>query len=586
MADQSTQQRLAAVLAADVVGYTRLMEEDAEGTVAAWQAARDGIIHPAVANSSGRIVKLTGDGFLAEFPTVHEAVNCAIAIQAGLASSALDFRIGVNLGDIIDDGEDIHGEGINVAARLEGLAEPGGICISGDVYNQVRNRIDAPYQDMGEQDVKNVSSPVRVYAIRPGDGAARTQPEEQPIPDKPSIAVLPFDNMSDDAAQEYFSDGITEDIITELSKISGVFVIARHSSFTYKGKSVTLKQVGAELGVRYVLEGSVRKSGERLRITAQLIETATDHHIWAERYDRNLEDIFAVQDEVARQVAEALRVALKPGERERLAHVPTQNLEAYDLFVRSRAAPWPPTRINILTAQNAYSRVVGMEPDFAGGYAGKSFTHSLVVQFGHSDDAKADLRIALELAERAVELDDGFAGSFSALGSAYSALGRHDDAIAATRRAIELQPGDADSQAAYGRCLMFAGAGDAAVDAIQTALRLDPQYVDGPYLVMLGRALYLAGRYQDSVDAYIRNEARRGPLATNAFVYWIAAHGHLGQIEEARYRAELARDYLPDFSTVGNRFLRTILIEGEIEAIVEGFRKAGLMEYIGRDIPG
>jgi TolB-like protein len=278
MGEQPIQRRLAAILAADVAGYTRLMEQDTDGTVAAWQAARREVIKPTVADHSGKIVKLTGDGFLVEFLTVQDAVNCAIAMQRDLASSSLDFRMGVNMGDIVDDGEDIHGEGVNIAARLEGLAETGGICISGDVYNQIRNRVDAIFEDMGQQEVKNVSAPVQVYAVRlEGSSApsASATPAAPAISDKPSIAVLAFDNMSGDPEQEYFADGVTEDIITALSAVRSFFVIARNSSFAYKGRAVDVKTIGRELGVQYVLEGSVRKGGNRIRVTAQLIGAAT-----------------------------------------------------------------------------------------------------------------------------------------------------------------------------------------------------------------------------------------------------------------------------------------------------------------------
>ena len=346
--------------------------------------------------------------------------------------------------------------------------------------------------------------------LAPGSTGAN---DPLPLPDKPSIAVLPFDNMSADPEQEYFSDGITEDIITELSKISGLFVIARHSAFTYKGKSVTLKQVGAELGVRYALEGSVRKAGKRLRITAQLIDATTDQHLWAERYDRDLEDVFAIQDEVARKVADVLAVTLKPAERDQLDHAPTENLEAYELYKRARPRTWPPTQDNILSARNAYAKIIDVDGAYAGGYAGKSMTHSLAVLFGHSDDPDSDIQVALDLANRAIEIDPKFARSYSAQGSALSALARHDDAIAASRTAIELQPGDADSHEIHGRCLMFAGDGDKACDEIRTALRLDPQYVEGPYLNFLGRASFIASNYDDTITAFEQNLARGGPLS-------------------------------------------------------------------------
>ena len=307
MDEDGRHKRLSAILIADVAGYTRLIEQDTDGTVAAWQAARAEVIDPAIAEHAGRVVKLTGDGFLAEFPTVLQA---AISMQEQFANSPLEFRMGVNLGDIVDDGDDIHGEGVNIAARIEGLAEPGGICISGGVYDQVRNRIEHGFEDMGEHVVKHVSAPVRVYGLQveiAESGPAQMKPSDLPLPDKPSIAVLPFENMSGDPEQQYFSDGITEDIITDLSKASGLFVIARNSVFTYRGRAVKVQDVSRDLGVRYVLEGSVRKAGNRVRVTAQLIDGSSGGHLWAERYDRDLTDIFEVQDAVTQQIVAALK---------------------------------------------------------------------------------------------------------------------------------------------------------------------------------------------------------------------------------------------------------------------------------------
>ncbi len=396
------------------------------------------------------------------------------------------------------------------------------------------------------------------------------------MPDKPSIAVLPFDNISADPEQEYFSDGITEDIITELSKVSGLFVIARHSAFTYKGKSVTLKQVGRELGVHYVLEGSVRKSGNRLRITAQLIDAMTDHHIWAERYDRDIEDIFAVQEEVARKVADALAVALQPGEDERLAHAPTDNLEAYEIYLRTRGAFWPPVRSNNLTARSAYEQVIDIDPSFAGGHAGKSITHSMAVLFGQSENPEEDARIALEFAERAVTQDEAFALSHSALGYAYSTARRHDEAIAAARRAVELQPGDADSYRFLGSCLLRAGHGEEARDIILTALRLNPQYVAGPYL--LGRACFVAGLYKEASDTFERNVAHGGPIAVPMLTTWVASLVELGRLDEAREIARRLVEFDPGFRLTRAESFAGFVPEASQERIVDALRKAGLPE--------
>jgi adenylate cyclase len=305
------------------------VELDTDGTVAAWKSARDNVIKPLVDKKSGHIIKFTGDGFLVEFPSVQDAVACAITLQVELRSSFLNFRIGINVGDITDDGGDVHGEGVNIAARLEALAEPGGICISGDVYNQVRNRIDAVFKDMGEQEVKHVSRPVSVYAINPPEQkmSDHITPPTSALPDKPSIAVLPFDNMSGDPEQEYFSDGITEDIITELSRFRSLFVIARNSSFAFKGQAIDITEIGKKLGVKFVVEGSVRKAGDRIRITAQLIETSTGNHLWAERYDRDLTDIFAVQDEVAAQI-----VTMVPGHVDIANRVQAERKPAQDMI--------------------------------------------------------------------------------------------------------------------------------------------------------------------------------------------------------------------------------------------------------------
>ncbi len=445
MAEKRVQRKLTTILAADVEGYSRLMSADEEATLKTLGEYRE-IIDAMIARHDGRIFSTGGDSVLAEFASAVEAVRCAVSCQEEIAGRnaeladdrKLMFRIGINVGDVMVRDNDLFGDGVNLAARLEGLCGSGEVYVSGSVHDQVVGKLEVSFDDLGQQVVKNIARPVRTYRaltmtespVKSGLGAA------PPLPDKPSVAVLPFDNISGDPEQEYFSDGITEDIITELSKISGLFVIARHSTFVYKGKIVALKQIGRELGVRYVLEGSVRKAGNRLRISAQLIDSSTDHHLWAERYDRDLDDIFAVQEEVARHVAEALAVALKPDEGERLAHAPTQNLEAYDDYMRARMTFWPPNRANILTARSAYAQVIDSDPTFAGGHAGKSVTHSMAVLFGHSERPDEDARIALELAERSMARDEEFALSHSALGFAYTALERPEEGVAATRRRI------------------------------------------------------------------------------------------------------------------------------------------------------
>ncbi len=583
MVDQPNQRRLSAILAADVVGYTRHMERDTEGTVAAWQAARKDVINPIVAAHSGRIVKLTGDGFLVEFSTVLDSVNCAVTMQRALTSSFLEFRIGINLGDIIDDGEDIHGEGVNIAARIEALAEPSGISISGSVYDQIRNRVDYRFEDIGEHKVKHVSAPVRVWRWSSGERSDtidyETDTEEAlSLPDKPSIAVLPFDNIGGDPEQEYFSDGITEDIITELSKISGMFVIARQSTFAYKGQTVSLKQVGRDLGVRYVLEGSVRKAENRLRVSTQLIDIMTDHCLWAERYDRDLEDIFAVQDEIARNVAQALKVVLKPEEDERISRPPTGNIEAYDIFLRTRSSLWPPTRENLLTARSAYRRITEMDPGFAGGHAGQSLTHSLTVMFGLSDNPQEDSQLGLELANAAIIIDDSYAQAYSALGVALIAAGEHKEAVIRTQQAVELQSGDADVQLFAALTCMFAGEIEYAYNSINTAIRLDPQYIQGPYLNTLALICFCAKRYQESIDVFKRNVDQGGPIGPPVLAFRTAAYSVTGQIIEAKVSAQELLSFAPAFSLTRFRMPYMFKKSNVTERVITALREVGLPE--------
>ena len=380
MAEAKVQRRLAAIMAADVAGYSRLMGVDEEGTLAALKELRRELADPKIKEHRGRIVKTTGDGLLVEFASVVDAVRCAVEVQREMAErnagvpeeQRIQFRIGINLGDIIKDGRDIYGDGVNVAARLEALAEPGGICVNRVVRDQVRDKLDFAFEDAGEQRVKNIARPLRVYHVRPGRVAGETMSAAQPplaLPDKPSVAVLPFTNMSGDPEQEFVSDGIAEDVITALSHYPSLFVIARNSTFTYKGRAVDVKQVGRELGVRYVLEGSVRKAGNRIRVTAQLIEAGTGNHVWADRYDRDLADIFAVQDEITHALTTALAPAIADAELRRAMRKPPESLDAWAAYQRglwhlSKANPDDDT-----IAQNFFRQAIDLDPTFAAGYS-------------------------------------------------------------------------------------------------------------------------------------------------------------------------------------------------------------------------
>ena len=431
------ERRLAAVLISDVVDYTKRMEEDTEGTVAAWSEARDTVLKPKVAEREGRIVKFTGDGFLAEFNTVQTALECAIDLQNNLADSTLEFRMAVNLGDIIDDGEDIHGEGINIAARLEGLAEPGGICISGDVYNQVKNRVDAEYEDIGLQEVKNVAEPVKAYLVRFENNISNGSLNENANKsDMASIAVLPLNNMSGDTEQEYFSDGMTEDLITALSRIKFLRVIARNSTFAYKGSSPDIRSVAQQLGVRYVLEGSVRKAGDRIRINVQLLEGETGGHLWAEKYDRGLEDIFEVQDEVVNTVTKEIFPHLARAEVSRAQKLSTELLGAWE-------SNW------------------------------KAMWH-----FNRHQDT--DFKHAVYWANKATEIDPNLAIAWStkavagSTGKLFGVIKTDEDYVEMAKKGVSLDASDPLCHAFLAETYMHVGNFAAAIDEYEVALKLNP----------------------------------------------------------------------------------------------------------------
>ncbi|HJO68250.1 MAG TPA: adenylate/guanylate cyclase domain-containing protein, partial [Rhodospirillales bacterium] len=446
--------KLAAILAADVVGYSRLMGLDESGTLGALKAHLGEVMEPVIAAHHGRIVKTTGDGVLAEFASVVDAVQCSIEVQSAMPGRNADiaeeqrveFRIGINLGDVIVEGEDIYGDGVNVAARLEGLAEPGGICISRAARDQVRDKLTLDLEDLGEQTVKNIARPVRAFNVRleaPPSNPA-TDAEAPALPDRPSIAVLPFDNMSGDPEQEYFSDGIAEDIITDLSKVSGLFVIARNSSFAYKGKSPNVQEVCQDLGVRTVLEGSVRKAGNRVRVTAQLIDGESGGHLWAERFDRDLEDIFAVQDEVTQEIVSALRVQLSADEKARLGRGGTDNLEAHDLCLKARERAQRFTAGSNDEARKMLERAVELDPDFATAHAELALVNARAYVNQWATASGQALKDCAACAERAVACDDLDPRAHFAAGMGHMWAREHELAKAEAERAIELDPNSAE----------------------------------------------------------------------------------------------------------------------------------------------
>ncbi len=549
------------------------MEADTDGTVAAWQAARQDVIKPQIEADSGKIVKLTGDGFLVEFSAVQDAVNCAIAMQGGLSASSLEFRMGINLGDIVDDGEDIHGEGVNVAARLEGLAEPGGICISGETHALVRNRIDVPFEDLGEHTVKHVTHPVRVYAIRLGAESAKPD-IRTPLSDKPSIAVLPFDNLSGDADQDFIGDGLAEDIITSLSRIRTFFVIARNSTFQYKGTSPDLRQVASELGVRYVLEGSVRKAGERIRITAQLIEGASANHIWAERYDRKFEDLFVLQDEITGTIVAQLEPELGRVEYERVKTEPTHNLDAWELFHRGISHIFRRTKEDVLEARRLFEHAIERDPKFSSAHAGKAWTYA---QDAILDLTDADRETALRAAETAVSLDDKDHFAHIAMGQALPPERQNDDAIAAYREAIRINPSCALAHSLLGMSLTRSGRAEESIPHMEEAIQLSPADPGiGPFYARLSAARFFLGQYEQAIEKG-RTGIRKG-VPWPGYVYMTGALGHLGRAEEARRAREDLEKARPGITS---DFVRTHLPsvpEDYLRLLVDGLRKAGLTE--------
>ena len=424
---QEFKRKLTAILSADVEGYSRLMGDDEQATVRTITAYR-GIMSTLIQQYRGRVVDSPGDNLLAEFASVVDAVQCAVEIQQVLKARnaelpddrKMEFRIGINLGDVIVEGDRIYGDGVNIAARVEGLCEGGCICLSGSAFEQIENKLPLVYESLGEHTVKNISKPVNVYKanIETLPAVSPVERKALELPDKPSVAVLPFANVSGDPEQEYFSDGMAEDLITDLSKISSLFVISRNSSFTYKGKNVQVQQVGEELGVRYVLEGSVRKAGNRVRITAQLVDTKTGYHLWAERYDRNLDDIFELQDEVTQKIVAALKVELTQGEQENLERTPTDNLEAYDYFLRGESFLWSTTKETTAQARQMFKRAVELDPEFALAYAHLGMTYWLDWGLLWSNDPD-NLEQGFNLAQRALALDDGLSRGHIVLGISY-----------------------------------------------------------------------------------------------------------------------------------------------------------------------
>jgi len=628
MADEGFKRKLTAILSADVAGYSLLMADSEEATIQTLNTYRNSMT-TLIVQHRGRVVDTTGDNLLAEFTSVVDAVNCSVEIQRKLdelnqellSERKMNFRIGVNVGDVVEEKDRIYGDDVNIAARVEGLAEAGGVCITGRAYDQIKNKLKLGYEFLGEHSVKNIAEPVRVYKVLMEPEAAgkvigekrflgrfsrktamaaiivlivvaggligwniylqqskKVEPASiekmaYPLPEKPSIAVLPFDNMSGDKDQEYFADGITEDIITALSKVSGLFVVASHSTFIYKGKAVKVREIAEGLGVRNILEGSVRLSGDRMRINVQLIDALKGSHLWAERYDRERKDLFAVSDDVAQRVVSELAVTLKVSEHERLFRRHTENLEAYETFLHARRV-LTASKEATLEAKKLFERVIELDPHFAGGYAGLSFVTSRLVRHGFSSSPEEDMEHALKLAQRAVATDDTFGWSYLALSSAYLNKREHDKAIATMEEGIRIQPGSADAYRYLGFFLHWAGHGDEAIDSVKKSIRLDPGYER----FILGMSYFTAERYKDAIATINQNypdSARKGHLI---LCFLAASYAAIGQDEKAREVMKVFLEKHPRFTLSSYPHLRLYKRTEDRDRYANLLRRAGMPE--------
>ena len=587
--------KLAAILAADVVGFSRLTGLDEDRTLARLRALRSDLIDPTIAVHNGRVFKRTGDGALVEFRSVVDAVRCAIEVQnamiernAGLAQDRrIEFRIGIHVGDVVEESDgDMMGDSVNIAARLEGIAKPGAICLSEQAYWQVKARLDIAVSDLGATQLKNIAEPVRAFSLQVGlpaearpmtpvEPSATEMPAARPfLSDKPSIAVLPFQNMSGDAEQEYFCDGLVEDIITTLSKLDGLRVIARNSSFVYKGRSVDVREAARQLGVRYVLEGSVRRSGARIRVTAQLIDAADGSHLWAERYDRAVDDIFAIQDEITLMLATEMQVKLTDGEQARMHYTTTSNVEAWTYWARGMSYfRQPPSRANREAAQTAWEKALALDPNSAPLNAMLGFTHCLDARFGWKDSFDVAHAKARRYAEKALELDPSNADAHITSGMVLLMEGRHDEAVADARKAVQLAPGSADVAQLAGFIVLPSGYAGEAIALCEKSISLSPNY-PSVYLGTLGDAYRQAGRTDDAIATFEAYNARNPGFGLTDVV---VAYHEKGQPEEAKRPAARLIAARPEFTIAGWRKTQFIRRDAtRVEADAAALRAAGL----------
>ncbi len=578
------QRKLAAIFVADVVGYSRLMGADEEGTLSALTALRNEVIEPGIAEHRGRIVNTTGDGILAEFASVADAVQCAIAFQKGVAARnaeipeerRITFRIGVNLGDVIEQDGDVFGEGVNVAARLEGLADPGGVLVSGDVWRQLKGEQRASFEDAGEQRLKNIADPVRAYRLAGSSGPGSASPDHA-HEDRPTVAVLPFDNMSGDTEQEYFADGITEDIITALSKHRWLKVVARNTTFGFKGQSPDVRQIATQLGADYIVEGSVRRGGGRVRVTAQLIDAEQGDHLWAERYDRDLEDIFVVQDEITDTIVGRIEPELGAAERHRVARKPRTNLQAWDCFHLGIAHFYKFTAEDNLEAQSLFKRSAELDPDFGDAYAWWSYAVVCGMIYWDSEPEQAMLDEAMAPANRALDIDEHNAVFYALKARIHLARCEYAAALSSNESAIRLNPTFAVAYCALGDSLAYEGRYDEAIGQFERAISLSPNDPQRwAFLTYGALALIFKGDFETALEW-----AERASVVPNC-QYWTTAHmavalAHLDRPDEAARAVAKLLAEKPGFTcSLAKRKLFYIKRPEQLEIYLDGLRKAGL----------
>ena len=582
MADEGFKRKLAAILSADVEGYSLLMGEDEEATIRTLTVYRE-VLSTLIQQNNGRVIDSPGDNLLAEFASVVDAVKCAVAIQKEIKSRndevpenrKMRFRIGINLGDVVQEQNRIYGDGVNIAARLESLCDGGGICISGTAFEHVENKLDLKFKDLGEQKVKNIVKPLRVYRVKLTDEACESYMDEAlELPDKPSIAVLPFDNMSNDKSQEYFSDGLTEQIITGISMIRELFVVARNSTFTYKGKAVKVQQVGRELGVKYVLEGSVQKSNERVRINAQLIDAITGHHLWAETYDRNLEDIFAIQDEITINIMHALQIELTEGDQWRYWEGQTSNIKAFSKQLEGFEYFYRFTKEDNAQARKLFEDAIALDPNYAAPYSLLGWTYLNNIYFSWSENPLESFEIAEKFALKALAINESMDHAHSLLSQICIFKRQYDKAIEEAEKAVAIAPNGSTAYALFGFTLNFAGRFEDAISMLKKAIRLNP-IPPAYYSFFLGLAYRGIGRYEKALEAY-QKALPQYPDTILVQLGLAACNSALGRHQNARKAVAEVLKLNPEFSLELYTMTVPFKNQSDLEHHLKDLRKAGL----------